>query len=59
MGAAALEAAIRSLRPHQLANEIAIGTFKTTVANLIIESRSHVVEHDATIRASAVGRPRS
>ena len=51
-GAAALETAIRSLRDDQLDTEIRIGPATTTIGRLVDETRSHVLEHDATIRRS-------
>lgn len=49
-GAAALEAAIRSLRDDQLDTEITIGPMGVTIARLVDGLRNHVLEHDATIR---------
>jgi len=49
-GAAALEVAIRSLRASQLADEIAVGAFKGTIASLVASCRRHFLEHEATIR---------
>jgi hypothetical protein len=51
-GAAALEAAIRSLRDDQLDAEITIGPIAGTIARLVDGTRNHVLEHDATIRRS-------
>ena len=51
-GGASLEAGIRSLRPSQLEIQISIGAFKETIATLVESCRSHVLEHDATIRKS-------
>jgi hypothetical protein len=43
---------MRSLRPSQLANEITVGAFRPTIASLVDSCRSHVLEHEATIRNS-------
>jgi hypothetical protein len=51
-GAAALEAAIRSLRDDQLDTEITVGPMVGTIARLVDGARNHVLEHDATIRRS-------
>ena len=51
-GAAALEAALRSLRDDQLDAEITVGSVRGTVAPLVDGARNHVLEHDATIRRS-------
>lgn len=51
-GAAALEQAIRSLRDDQLDTEITIGPVTNTIAPLVDVARTHVLEHDATIRRS-------
>ena len=51
-GAAALEAALRSLRDDQLDAEITVGSVRGTVAPLVDGARNHVIEHDATIRRS-------
>jgi len=51
-GAAALAAAIRSLRDDQLDTEVAIGPATRTVRQLVDGARSHVLEHEATIRNS-------
>jgi hypothetical protein len=51
-GAAALEAAIRSLRDDQLDTELTIGPMVGTIARLVDVARNHVLEHDATIRRS-------
>ena len=53
-GAAALEVAIRSLRARQLDDEITVGAFKRTIASLVDSCRSHILEHEATIR-NAIG----
>ena len=51
-GGTALEIAIRSLRQSQLDNQISIGAFSGTIASLVGSCRSHVLEHEATIRNS-------
>jgi hypothetical protein len=51
-GAAAVEAAIRSLRDDQLDTEITVGPMAGTIARLVDGARNHVLEHDATIRRS-------
>ena len=51
-GAAAIADAIRSLRDDQLDTEISIGPVTRTVRQLVDGARSHVVEHEATIRKS-------
>jgi hypothetical protein len=51
-GAAALEAAIRSLRDDQLDTELTIGPMVGTISRLVDVARNHVLEHDATIRRS-------
>ena len=51
-GAVALEEAIRSLRDDQLDTGITIGPIAVTIARIVDGARSHVLEHDATIRRS-------
>lgn len=51
-GAAALEAAIRSLREDQLEAQITIGQVTGTIARSVDGARGHVIEHDLTIRRS-------
>jgi hypothetical protein len=51
-GAAALEAAIRSLRDDQLDQDITIGPVRATIGRLVDGTREHVLEHAATIRHS-------
>lgn len=51
-GAAALEAAIQSVRDDQLDAVITIGPTTETVGRLVNAAASHVLEHDATVRRS-------
>jgi hypothetical protein len=54
-GAAAVEAAVRSIRPAQLVDEITVGTVSGTIRRLLDGLRGHVLEHEATIRRSLEG----
>jgi len=51
-GAAALEAAIRSLSDDQLDAPITLGPRTESTRRLVEAAREHVLEHDATIRRS-------